>query len=392
MSNCFALDSANRCLPQRIGTAGTQPRPFALQSACLFDGGTQCIDNGAAECAFFQNLKAADGGSGRRAHLVLQLAGMLAGFEHEFCSAQYALCRKLVSLRALQAFGHTCVGQGFDEHIYIGRRAAADSACGVELRFFQFNGGAEAGKQAFDSGDVFGGCQAVGAVGGNACQHVRGRVRCGAYDADGRAELLFQPSDGLAGGDGNDGLLGAHRSTDFGDDGLVLVGLYGKEQDVCVFSDGDVVGASVNAEFFGYGSGVFRCGVGAIDFTRRNSAASDNSLDHGFGHISASDESELHECLLTWCSIQKGLSLLDAFGWVLAGCWGLLLEESVPGEIPFALLASTHRFLSPDFIPLRGAVGLRVRRGGCVNGRESAFADAGTDGAVHNAQRAASSA
>ena len=109
MSNCFALDSANRCLPQRIGTAGTQLFPFALQSACLFDGGTQCIDNGAAECAFFQNLKAADGGSGRRAHLVLQLARMLAGFEHEFCSTQYALRGKLVSLRVLQAFGHTCV-------------------------------------------------------------------------------------------------------------------------------------------------------------------------------------------------------------------------------------------------------------------------------------------
>ena len=109
MSSCFALDSANRCLPQRIGTAGTQPRPFALQSACLFDGGTQCIDNGATECAFFQNLKAADGGSGRRAHLVLQLARMLVGFEHEFCSTQYALCGKLVSLRALQAFGHACV-------------------------------------------------------------------------------------------------------------------------------------------------------------------------------------------------------------------------------------------------------------------------------------------
>lgn len=48
-----------------------QPRPFALQSACLFDGGAQRIDDGAAECAFFQNLKAADGGSRRRAHLVL---------------------------------------------------------------------------------------------------------------------------------------------------------------------------------------------------------------------------------------------------------------------------------------------------------------------------------
>ena len=127
-----------------------------------------------------------------------------------------------------------------------------------------------------------------------------GRVRRGAYDADGRVELLFQPGDGLAGGDGDDGLLGAHRSTDFGNDGLVLVGLYGKEQDVCVFSDCDVVGASVNAEFFGYGSGVFRCGVGAIDFTRRNSAASDNSLDHGFGHISASDESKFHKRPPCW--------------------------------------------------------------------------------------------
>lgn len=86
--------------------------------------------------------------------------------------------------------------------------SCADSACGVELRFFQFNGGAEACQQAFDSGDVFSGCQAVGAVGGNACQHVRGRVRRGAYDANRRAELLFQPSDGLAGGDGDDGLLG----------------------------------------------------------------------------------------------------------------------------------------------------------------------------------------
>lgn len=366
-------------------------RPFALQSACLFDGGTQRVDDGAAECALFQNLKAADGRSRRRAYLVLQLARMLAGFEHELCSTQHALCGKLVSLRALQAFGHTCVCQSFDEHIYIGGRAAADGACGVELRFFQFNGGAEAGKQALDSSNIFGGCQAVGAVGGNACQHVRGRVRCGAYDADGRAELLFQPSDGLAGGDGDDGLLGTHCSADFGNNGLVLVGLYGKEQDVGVFGDGDVVGASANAEFFGYGSGVLGRGVRAVDFHGRNRAASDNSLDHGFGHISASDESELHECLLTWCSIQKGLSLMDAFGWVLPGCWGLLLEESVPGEIPFALLASTHRFLSPDFIPLRGAVGLRVRRGWCVNGRESAFADAGTDGAVHNAQRAASS-
>lgn len=293
-------------LPTRSASAprNTQPRLFALQSACLFDSGAQRVDDSAAECALLQNLKAADGGSGRRAHLVLQLAGMLAGFEHEFCSAQYALCRKLVSLRALQAFGHTCVGQGLDEHIYIGRRAAADSACGVKLRFFQFNGGAEACQQAFDSGDVFGGCQAVGAVGGNACQHVRGRVRCGAYDANGRAELLFQPGDGLARGDGDDGLLGAHRSTDFGNNGLVLVGLHGKEQDVGVFSDGDVVGASVNAEFFGYGSGVFRCGVGAIDFTRRNSAASDNSLDHGFGHISASDESKFHKNLLVGGGLQ----------------------------------------------------------------------------------------
>lgn len=293
-------------LPTRSESAlrGTQLRPFALQSACLFDGGTQCVDDGAAERAFLQNLKAADGRSRRRAHLVLQLTGMLAGLEHELRSAQHSLCGKLVSLRAFQAFGHTCIRQSLDEHIYIGGRAAADGACGVELRFFQFNGGAEAGKQAFDSGDVFGDCQAVGAVGGNACQHVRGRVRCGAYDADGRAELLFQPSDGLAGGDGNDGLLGAHCSTDFGDDGLVLVGLYGKEQDVGVFSDGDVVGASVNAEFFGYGSGVFWRGVGAIDFTRRNSAASDNSLDHGFGHISASDESKFHKNLLVGGGLQ----------------------------------------------------------------------------------------
>lgn len=37
------------------------PRPFALQSACLFDCGAQCIDDGAAECALFQNLKATDG-------------------------------------------------------------------------------------------------------------------------------------------------------------------------------------------------------------------------------------------------------------------------------------------------------------------------------------------
>ena len=44
-----------------------------------------------------------------RAHLVLQLARMLAGFEHEFRSTQYALRGKLVSLRALQAFGHACV-------------------------------------------------------------------------------------------------------------------------------------------------------------------------------------------------------------------------------------------------------------------------------------------
>ena len=109
MSNCFALDSANRCLPQRIGTAGTQPRPFALQSACLFDGGTQCIDDGATECAFFQNLKAADGGSGRRAHLVLQLARMLARFQHQPRRTQNRLRGNLLGLRALQPFGHAGV-------------------------------------------------------------------------------------------------------------------------------------------------------------------------------------------------------------------------------------------------------------------------------------------
>ena len=125
-----------------------------------------------------------------------------------------------------------------------------------------------------------------------------GRVRRGAYDADGRAELLFQPGDSLAGGDGDDGLFRAHYSTDFGNNGLVLVGLYGKEQDVGVFSDGDVVSASVNAEFFGYGGGVFRRCIGTVDFTGRNSTASDNSLDHGFGHISASDESKFHKNLL----------------------------------------------------------------------------------------------
>ena len=54
-------------LPTRSASAprNTQPRPFALQSACLFDGGTQRVDYGAAECALFQNLKAADGRSGR---------------------------------------------------------------------------------------------------------------------------------------------------------------------------------------------------------------------------------------------------------------------------------------------------------------------------------------
>lgn len=109
MSNCFALDSANRCLPQRIGTAGTQLFPFALQSACLFDGGTQCIDNGAAECAFFQNLKAADGGSGRRAHLVLQLARMLARFQHQLRRAQNRLRGNLLGLRAIKPFGHAGV-------------------------------------------------------------------------------------------------------------------------------------------------------------------------------------------------------------------------------------------------------------------------------------------
>ena len=98
-----------------------------------------------------------------------------------------------------------------------------------------------------------------------------GRVRRGAYDADGRAELLFQPGDGLAGGDSDDGLFRAHCSTDFSNNGLVLVGLYGKEQDVGVFGDGDVVGASVNAEFFGCGGGVFRRCIGTVYFTRRNS-------------------------------------------------------------------------------------------------------------------------
>lgn len=41
-----------------------------------------------------------------------------------------------------------------------------------------------------------------------------------------------------------------------------------------------------------------------IDFTRRNSAASDNSLDHGFGHISASDESKFHKNLLVGGGLQ----------------------------------------------------------------------------------------
>ena len=73
------------------------------------DGSAQRINHRAAERALFQNHNSANGGTERRAHLVLQLARMLARFQHQLRRTQNRLRGNLLGLRALQPFGHAGV-------------------------------------------------------------------------------------------------------------------------------------------------------------------------------------------------------------------------------------------------------------------------------------------
>jgi len=93
-----------------------------------------------------------------------------------------------------------------------------------------------------------------------------------------------------------------------------LVGFYGEEQDVGVFGNGDVAGAGVDAELLGNGGGMLGRGVGAVDFGGRDGAACDDALDHGLCHVSASDESKLHNSLLKWRVLKRDSPFWTLFG------------------------------------------------------------------------------
>lgn len=72
-------------------------------------GSAQRVNHRAAERALLQNHNSANGGTERRAHLVLQLARMLARFQHQLRRTQNRLRGNLLGLRAIKPFGHAGV-------------------------------------------------------------------------------------------------------------------------------------------------------------------------------------------------------------------------------------------------------------------------------------------
>lgn len=82
--------------------------------------GADGADDGGAELAFFQRVQAFNRRAAGTRDLILERAGMLAGFQNHFCAAQNGLRRELRRDVARQASRHAAVAQRLDELINIG--------------------------------------------------------------------------------------------------------------------------------------------------------------------------------------------------------------------------------------------------------------------------------
>ena len=81
--------------------------------------------------------------------LILERAGMLAGFQNHFGRAENGLRGELRRDVARQSSGDSAVAQRLDELINVSRAAAAQASHGVEQTFFDLQRDTDGGQKFF---------------------------------------------------------------------------------------------------------------------------------------------------------------------------------------------------------------------------------------------------
>src|SRR5260221_698670 len=196
-----------------------------------FDHG---LDQGDTELALFQFQNAVDGATGGSGDRVLQLRGMLSGFQHHAGGAFHGLRGQQSSDIARQANLYAGFGQRFENDVGEGRTAGGESSDRVHIFFIDYNRaahGVEHGARNFQVLRTGVGAAAysghTASDGGGGIGHSTDHRHLFLFArAASRSKVLFQVAGGDRRGDGDDQRLIADFRRDlfqhFGDD----LGLY----------------------------------------------------------------------------------------------------------------------------------------------------------------------
>src|ERR1051326_5262433 len=209
------------------------------------------LHDGAAEPPLFQRVETCDRRPPGRGYLVAQLAQMLAAFERHARGAEDGLERELQRHFPAEPHLHAAVGERFDEEKNVRRPAAGKPGNGVEVFFFQRKADPEAVEDRADLFEIGGLGSAAAGVAGGAGADDAGDVGHDANHARSLGEILFQPRERHARGDGNDQFRFADFFGDLLYDRIDHLRLDREDHDIREVAELQVAGGRLDAELGG---------------------------------------------------------------------------------------------------------------------------------------------